>query len=386
MPLNPNGKIDKPALPFPDTAQASYVPVAPTTGASPTEIAMQNVWSSILPNAPKPIPTDENFFDLGGHSILATRLIFEIRKVFVIEAPLGLIFEEPTIAGLVQAVDTIRNADLGFADKTTGGLQGAPKAEAGKKLVSPHVEYGQDYIVLLEKLRPSYPALPTDFNEHPITVFLTGATGFLGAFILNDLLSRDERVKKVICLVRAKSVQQGVDRLKEGSTDRGVWSDDWVSSGRLEVVTGDLGLDLFGLDQGTWARVAHEADAVLHNGALVKNFHYFTPCHFYLSCSCRSIGFFLMRSSVRPMFLGRLLRSISQLPGNPKLSCSSRRHQRLTLITMFNYLSPWLVFSLILRVFQKVTISRGLDPRSKLDMVNPNGCLKNFFSRPASVV
>jgi len=273
MPLNPNGKIDKPALPFPDTVQASYASAAPTTGASPTEIAMQSLWSSILPNAPKPIPTDESFFDLGGHSILATRLIFEIRKVFVIEAPLGLIFEEPTIAGLVRAVDNLRNADLGFAEKTTGGLQGAPGSpEARRKPLLPYVEYGQDYVALLEKLQPSYPALPADFNEHPITVFLTGATGFLGAFVLNDLLSRNERVKKVICLVRAKNVQQGVDRLKEGSTDRSVWSDEWVSSGRLEVVTGDLGLDFFGLDQGTWTRIADEAGAVLHNGALVSIF------------------------------------------------------------------------------------------------------------------
>ena len=385
MPLNPNGKIDKPALPFPDTAQASYAPAAPTTGASPTEIAMQSVWSSILLNAPKPIPTDESFFDLGGHSILATRLIFEIRKVFVIEAPLGLIFEEPTIAGLVQAVDTFRNADLGFANKTTGGLRGALGApEAGKKLVSPSVEYGQDYVALLEKLQPSYPALRADFNEHPVTVFLTGATGFLGAFVLNDLLSRNERVKKVICLVRAKSVQQGVDRLKEGSTDRGVWSDEWVSGGRLEVVTGDLGLDLFGLDQGTWTRVAHEADVVLHNGALVSILH--RVIFFYLPCSFRSIGFFLTRNSVCPMSLGQLLPSISLLLGNPKLSCSSRRRQRLILTTTFNCPSLWLAFSRIPRVSQKVTTSRGRDHLSKLDMANPNGCLKNFFSRPASVV
>ncbi|KAF8970209.1 alpha-aminoadipate reductase Lys1p [Flammula alnicola] len=274
MPLNPNGKIDKPALPFPDTAQATLTAAAPAApGTSTTEITMQHIWSTILPNAPKPIPSDESFFDLGGHSILATRLIFEIRKVFVVDAPLGLIFEQPTIAGLVEAVDALRTGDLGLAYKApaaapTGGLLAAPGAEA-KKAVSPHVEYGKDYLALLDKLQPSYPALPADFNARPLTVFLTGATGFLGAFVLHNLLSRNERVKKVICLVRAKTVQQGLARLKEGSTDRGVWSDEWVTSGRLEVVTGDLGLDNFGLDKETWTRVANEADAVLHNGALV---------------------------------------------------------------------------------------------------------------------
>ncbi|KAF8180379.1 alpha-aminoadipate reductase Lys1p [Pholiota molesta] len=177
MPLNPNGKIDKPALPFPDTAQAS-----------PTEITMQNIWAAILPNAPKPIPSDESFFDLGGHSILATRLIFEIRKMFVIDAPLGLIFEQPTIAGLVEAVDALRNGDLGFVyKKPAAQVANAPGADGKKPSVVG--DYGEDY---------------------------------------------DERVQKVICLVRGKTIQQGLDRLKE-----------------------------------TWTRIANEADAVLHNGALV---------------------------------------------------------------------------------------------------------------------
>jgi L-aminoadipate-semialdehyde dehydrogenase len=272
MPLNPNGKIDKPALPFPDTAQASLAAPTPSaSGMSPTEVTMQNIWSAILPNAPKPIPSDESFFDLGGHSILATRLIFEIRKMFVIDAPLGLIFEQPTIAGLVQAVDALRNGDLGFVyKKPAAQVANAPGADGKKPSVVG--DYGEDYDVLVEKLQPSYPPIPADFNDHPITVFLTGATGFLGAFVLHDLLSRKERVQKVICLVRGKTIQQGLDRLKEGSTDRGVWSDEWVASGRLEVVTGDLGLDSFGLDGETWTRIANEADAVLHNGALVCYF------------------------------------------------------------------------------------------------------------------
>ena len=117
MPLNPNGKIDKPALPFPDTAAAASIEPRHTAGTqklSPTEERVRAIWASILPNAPQPIPLDESFFDLGGHSILATRLVFELRKAFVVDAPLGLVFDAPTIAGLAAAVDTLRNADLGL--------------------------------------------------------------------------------------------------------------------------------------------------------------------------------------------------------------------------------------------------------------------------------
>jgi L-aminoadipate-semialdehyde dehydrogenase len=263
MPLNPNGKIDKPILPFPDTAQASLT--AQATSKNATERTMQTIWARILPSVPKPIPGDESFFDLGGHSILATRLIFEIRKVFLVDAPLGLVFEEPTISGLVKAVEAMRDRDLGIVTKE-------PFVETKDVNVKPTVaplEYGQDYLTLRDRLERSYPSPPEDFTSRPITVFLTGATGFLGAFILRDLLSRTGRVKKVISLVRAQTVEQGLARLKEGATDRGIWDDEWVTSQRLEVVVGDLSLESFGLDDDTWKRISEEAGAVLHNGAFV---------------------------------------------------------------------------------------------------------------------
>ncbi|KAJ7135964.1 alpha-aminoadipate reductase Lys1p [Mycena epipterygia] len=272
MPLNPNGKVDKPALPFPDTAQATSVPNS--RKANTTEDTIRQIWTSMLPNAPQPIPSDESFFDLGGHSILATRLIFEIRKVFVIDAPLGLVFDRPTIAGLVDAVDALRNPDLGFSYKqpaapASTNLLAVPGAQPSQSATATPLEYGDDLEKLVPHLQDSYPELPADFGAKALTVFLTGATGFLGAFVLKDLLARDARVKKVICLVRAPDAQTGLERLKVGSTDRGVWDDEWVTSGRLEVVTGDLGVEFFGLGQDGWAQVADQADVVVHNGALV---------------------------------------------------------------------------------------------------------------------
>ncbi|KAJ7096683.1 alpha-aminoadipate reductase Lys1p [Mycena belliarum] len=272
MPLNPNGKVDKPALPFPDTAHAATS--APSTRqAHTTEDTIRQIWASMLPSAPQPIPADESFFDLGGHSILATRLIFELRKVFVVDAPLGLVFDRPTIAGLADAVDALRNADLGFSYKpavapTSTNLLSVPGVPHPQGAATP-LEYGDDYEQLVPHLQDSYPELPIDFGVKQLTVFLTGATGFLGAFVLKDLLARDARVKKVICLVRATDTEKGLERLKTGSTDRGVWDEEWVKDGRLEIVTGDLGVEFFGLGSDGWSRVAGEADVVLHNGALV---------------------------------------------------------------------------------------------------------------------
>ncbi|KDQ60168.1 hypothetical protein JAAARDRAFT_191570 [Jaapia argillacea MUCL 33604] len=279
MPLNPNGKIDKPALPFPDTAQARSAErpreTSATRQATPTEQAMQAIWARILPSPPSPLPLDENFFDLGGHSILATRLIFEIRKGFAVNAPLGLVFDKPTISALAAEVDFLREGDLGFTYKNgaatprSTGFLSVPGARPQDGLSPPAVAYGEDYESLSAKLRPFYAPLPSDYATSSLTVVLTGATGFLGAFVLRDLLSQRDRVKKVTCIVRAVDSTKALQRLRETATDRGVWDEDWVTSERLEVLTGDLGLDLFGLTKDTWDRVASEADAVVHNGALV---------------------------------------------------------------------------------------------------------------------
>ena len=231
---------------------------------------MRSLWATILPNAPQPIPLDESFFDLGGHSILATRLIFEIRKQFVVNAPLGLIFDEPTIAGLAKAIDTLRNADLGLSSQGAPSIAPTPAPAQKKANATIPIQYGADYDLLVQQLDASYPSQSDDeFKGKPVSVFLTGATGFLGAFVLKDLLERKERVKKVICLVRAKNVEAGLERLKEGLVEKQIWDDAWVTEGRLEVVVGDLGQDQFGLADDVWKYISEAADVLLHNGALV---------------------------------------------------------------------------------------------------------------------
>ncbi|KAH8833130.1 alpha-aminoadipate reductase Lys1p [Flagelloscypha sp. PMI_526] len=281
MPLTPNGKIDKPALPFPDTVQ-SHAPPAPSSPSTstPTESKIQSIWASILPSSSagqnsSAIPLDESFFDLGGHSILATRLIFEIRKAFVVNAPLGLVFDRPTVRGLANAVEEMRNADLGLGladdddarredQQSSTTVAAAPTSSQEQRIA-----YAEDCDVLIGQLKSSYPALPSDFATRRLTVFLTGGTGFLGAFVLRDLLLRTERVEKVIVHVRAKSTQDALERLRELSVDRGVWNEKWVEEGRLEVVLGDLASPKLGLTGEIWEKVSKDADVVLHNGAFV---------------------------------------------------------------------------------------------------------------------
>ncbi|KAG9004721.1 large subunit of alpha-aminoadipate reductase [Tulasnella sp. JGI-2019a] len=266
MPLNPNGKIDKPALPFPDTAQAASADPQMTSSTgrqlTPTELTIHGIWRRLLPASPSSIPLDENFVNLGGHSIIATRLIFELRKAFVVDAPLGLVFDYPTISEQAQQIERLQQSDFGLARENKDVKELPDRTLAADN-------YAEDLEVHVAGLPEKFAAIPSDFSSKRLTVFLTGATGFLGAFVLQHLLLRSERVARVVCLVRASDDVQAMGRLRGGCQDRAIWDETWVSDGRLSVVTGDLGIKKFGLSDSIWSVLAADVDVVLHNGAMV---------------------------------------------------------------------------------------------------------------------
>ncbi|MGW6055201.1 amino acid adenylation domain-containing protein [Streptomyces sp. NPDC055189] len=98
IPLTANGKTDKRALPAPDTA-VSEEKTAPSTMAE-EEIA--GIWADLMGSAPG---IHDNFFQSGGNSILAIRLIAELQNAFGIDLPVRAIFEGPTVARLGEAVE-----------------------------------------------------------------------------------------------------------------------------------------------------------------------------------------------------------------------------------------------------------------------------------------
>ncbi|KAJ2782390.1 large subunit of alpha-aminoadipate reductase [Coemansia javaensis] len=276
LPLTPNGKIDKAALPFPDTPLFRTGPAA-AAGAvggsdaepdahpeldamSATERALGLIWIALLGlSSATPLELDASFFDLGGHSILATRMVFSVRKEFAVDAPLGLVFRFPTLRAMAAAVDALQS-ELQLDDS-------APDAPP-----APAVDYAAD----ADALAAEIPALPATGLQPPPadglllgdapTFFLTGATGFLGAFVLDELLRRHPRAR-VVCLARAATADAAMERVKAAAVANLVWRDDWPA--RVSAVVGDLALPRLGLSDADWQRCAETTDAIVHNGALV---------------------------------------------------------------------------------------------------------------------
>jgi amino acid adenylation domain-containing protein len=104
LPITPNGKLDRKALPPPDQTRPDLDEtfVAPRT---PVEEALANMWAAVL--KVDKVGVHDNFFELGGHSLLATQLISRIRDTFKLDLPLRSLFEAPTIYGLAQRMQEL---------------------------------------------------------------------------------------------------------------------------------------------------------------------------------------------------------------------------------------------------------------------------------------
>ncbi|HYD81949.1 MAG TPA: condensation domain-containing protein, partial [Paucimonas sp.] len=98
MPMNPNGKLDRKALPAPDYSH----PAERTAPRNAIEERLAAIWSEVL--GIEPVGIHDNFFLLGGHSLLATRLASRIRGILQCDLPVRALFEAPTIAQLAERV------------------------------------------------------------------------------------------------------------------------------------------------------------------------------------------------------------------------------------------------------------------------------------------
>lgn len=312
LPLTPNGKIDKNSLPFPDLASIASDPVNRTRTPgrlTALQLRLSEIWRRVLCPKPKDasenysarnIDIEENFFDLGGHSIAATRLIFEIRqelKLDVDSLPLNLIFKCPTIEEMAAEIERI--SGFGVLDGVVPVVKSPTVSNTAKKLMEEKQRTKNEEVVDLT----SELILPSEItpNETQISIFnlkqcissdgqffkprhvlLTGATGFLGAFLLDSLVKKFPGCK-VTCLVRAKDESSAWSRIEDNMKAHLLWEgnhicsndiDSWKS--RVSVAVGDLSKKWLGLGKPEttsppqqFLEIAESVDAVVHNGAFV---------------------------------------------------------------------------------------------------------------------
>jgi amino acid adenylation domain-containing protein/thioester reductase-like protein len=246
LPLTPNGKVDRKALPAADVGRfelaAEYV--APQT---PTEQRLAPLWADVL--RVERVGSRDGFFDLGGHSLLATQVISRVRTEFGVDLPLRRLFEASTLSTFAAAIDA---AALGQAVPDGSNRQAQPDLHAEATLDPTIAAAG----------------LPGPRPGEPATILLTGATGFLGAFLLDELLNRS--TARIVCLSRANGDADALRRIRDNLIRYRL---DPGAADRIVPLAGDLARPHFGLAEDRFAQLARAVDVVYHNGAHVNFLH-----------------------------------------------------------------------------------------------------------------
>ena len=232
LPRLPRGRDGNPDAVSLAALAARAEPGAATSPRTHVERALLDCFTRSLDRGDLGIYDD--FFASGGTSLAAARLTTALSEAAGMPVPLKLLFEYPTVAELAAALE---------GDRVQTGRSTALEEALSDQVLPPDI-------------RPAGP--PRDRLE---TVFLTGATGFVGSQLLARLLAAG--VPRVWCLVRGEDDQACRERLLATLAR---YSLD-VDAERISVVRGDLTQPQLDLGPARFAELADQADVIFHLGA-----------------------------------------------------------------------------------------------------------------------
>ncbi|MBD9609788.1 amino acid adenylation domain-containing protein/thioester reductase-like protein [Pseudomonas sp. PvR086] len=235
MPFASNGKVDRKALlELPVNVTENSPRCLP---ASADEALLLEIWAELLELPASDISTDESFFNLGGHSILLSRMLLRLREEFGRSISINRFIELPTIAKL---------ATLVRGSGTEEVLSEKALADAFREL----------------DIEP----LPISRMGDVHKVIVTGANSFVGVHIVEALLAWG--ASEVACLVRdgggQSAAQRFADALRENRLEH-------LDLSRVQVYAADITRPQLGLSEAVYERLDREFGALVHNAANVNH-------------------------------------------------------------------------------------------------------------------
>ena len=245
LPMNASGKLDTKLLkilPLPQIRESED----DFGNLTEAESELKAIWEDILPHTGIEIGKSSNFFSVGGNSLLLLALQAEILKVFEKNVSLPELFQSSTLEGLALKVQRDATSPTGSISPTTKpsilGVDWEAETSLGPDLIS--------------SISHSKPRRGRGDARRSLTIVLTGATGFLGRAILQEL-EKSKSIVHIHCI----AVRQNFSNiaLTMGRT-----------SPKITYLSGDLSLPQLGLAEEEARLLFEDADAIIHNGADVS--------------------------------------------------------------------------------------------------------------------
>ncbi|MDF5919967.1 SDR family oxidoreductase [Pseudomonas aeruginosa] len=239
IPLSRNGKVDRKALAERFQGALAGGRDRQPLREDPLEQKLAAIWRELT--LAEDIARDDDFFMIGGTSLTAVGLLNRLSSEGL-RVNIDLIFNHSVFHDMVEALKRAEDEEENFRQ-------------------------GIDLEALLTRaMRNLHTAAPEPAAEQVRNIFLTGATGYLGIYVLRALVQSTNC--RIHCLLRCRDEDSGYQRLRQMSEEKGLGFD--LDRDRVRIIPGDLSAERFGLDEAAYAALAQDMDKVLHIAALIS--------------------------------------------------------------------------------------------------------------------
>ncbi|KAH0599415.1 hypothetical protein MHUMG1_02202 [Metarhizium humberi] len=259
MPMTRHGKIDRKRVHeilvdrlLRRLSEESSIEVMKSDQSMSSEAKLRSLWSQILLTVPRhDIQPETDFFGIGATSLHVASLIHGVHNVFGVDILARTVYECSTLRGLADIIQQERHHRPAYQAKEIQDSLLMDAATLWRNIPIPQVE-------------------PVDWlSAGEGRVFLTGATGFIGAFMLLELL-RMPQVRRVRCLVRADRLETAYSKLFRNLDKYRLAQLEEDLRAKIEVLPGDFSQARLGLTESSFQELAEWASVVFHLGAQVN--------------------------------------------------------------------------------------------------------------------
>lgn len=240
LPLSQNSKLDRKQL----KVQLTHMQQQLTTQSEApldnhVEQTVAQIWRDLL--GVTEISRHDDFFQLGGTSLNAINLLSAFLAAGF-DADIDLIFNNAVFSDMCNTLEQANQAkqawlnSIDLSDMATEALAGLTTA------------------------------LPYDPSSPASTVLLTGSTGYLGSYVLREML--DNTDYQIVCLMRCDDIQHGFSRLEQAAAEKGLPTA--IPQERIQVVSGSMSKTNFGLSDVDYQALNAQVDVIIHNASIIN--------------------------------------------------------------------------------------------------------------------